>query len=418
MIKSTASSTDTMAGPTTTKPCMSHVHTFNHVGGRPDERLGSRGSFTPGVRIMSGGQRLGEQVSPFMDNNDDTHRGKVLFVSKTLKPDLSGEARTNVVGGRPTERLGVRGSFTPGSKKRFLGGTPRDMPIGATINPGKVLFVSSTHKPDMSGEARVNAVRPDERLGSRGSFTPGVRVMSGGPRGRDGAPAKATCNHDGGAVVLHVSTTLKPDLSGEAGYNAVGGRPTERLGSRGSFTPGGRAWLGGAPRDVPLEASVNPGKVLFVSSVHKPDLSGEARTNAVRPDERLGTRGSFTPGARRWLGGEPRDVPAEREVKDHGTVLFPPPAPCAAAPSDDYEHYEEANEEEEEIAAWDERQPLDAVPVNYGAAAAAAAVVMMVDNSNGGRAGMVKQNSGVFLRSCGSDTHLSALTSESPRPAF
>lgn len=402
-----------MAGPTTTtKPCMSHVHAFNHVGGRPDERLGSRGSFTPGVRIMSGGQRAREQVPP-ETFNDDTHRGKVLFVSSTLKPDLSSEARTNVIGGRPTERLGVRGSFTPGSKKRFLGGTPRDMPLGAgTISPGEVLFVSSIHKPDMSGEARVNAVRPDERLGSRGSFTPGVRVMSGGPRGGD-APAKASSNHGGGAVVLHVSSTLKPDLSSEGGYNAVGGRPTERLGSRGSFAPGARAWLGGAPRDVPLEAAVNPGKVLFVSSVHKPDLGGEARTNAVRPDERLGTQGSFTTGARRWLGGEPRDVPAEREVEDHGTVLFPPP-PCAA-PCDDYDCYEETNEAEE-FAAQDERQPLDAVPLNFGAAAAAA-VMVMVDSSSG-RAAMVKENSGVFLRSCGSDTHLSALTSESPRPGF
>ncbi|CAN0024557.1 unnamed protein product [Laminaria digitata] len=392
---------------TTSKPCLRYLHAFNDVGGRPDERLGSRGSFTPGVRIMSGGQRPHEQEQmPPPETADDTHRGKVLFVSKTLKPNLSDEARTNVVGGRPTERLGTRGSFTPGSKKRFLGGTPRDMPLGTeTINPGTVLFVSSTHKPDLSGVPSTNVVggRPTERWGSRGSFTPGARVMSGGPR--SDAPAKASSNHAGNAVVLRVSTTLKPDLSGEARYNTVGGRPTERLGSRGSFTPGARAtWLGGAPRDVPLEATVNPGKMLFVSSVHKPDLSGEARTNMARPDERMGTRGSFTPGARGWLGGEPRDVPAEREVEDHGTVLFPMPLPCD---DDDWSCCEDDGEEEDE-----EEDELSAVPVNH----AAAAVAVMVDT--GGRAAMVKENSGVFLRSCGSDTHLSALSSESHRPAF
>lgn len=410
-------------GPATTKPCMHYLHTFNDVGGRPDERLGSRGSFTPGVRIMSGGQRTALQTPP--ETEENPNRGKVLFVSATLKPDLSLEARTNVVGGRPTERLGSRGSFTPGNRKRFLGGTPRDVPLAAPINPGKVLFVSSIHQPDLSGEARVNAVRPTERLGSHGRFTPGVRVMSGGPRPRSvDAPVKTSPNHGNGAVVLHVSTTLKPDMSGEARFNSVGGRPTERLGSRGSFTPGARAWLGGAPGDVPLETGLNPGKVLFVSSVHKADLRGEAHTNLVggRPTERLGSRGSFTPGARRWLGGEPRDVPAEREVEDHGTVLFP--RPCAPREVDDECSWEETGAEAEEEAevgveiARDERQPLDAVyvPVNHSSSAAAAVVI---DNSNGGGRGMVKRSSSsVLLRSCGSDTSLSALASENPRTAF
>eukprot|EP00903_Cladosiphon_okamuranus_P013897 g12925.t1 len=82
------------------------------------------------------------------------------------------------------------------------------------------------------------------------------------------------------------------------------------------------AFLVGAPRDIPLEEEVpDHGKVLFVSSVLEPNMSGEARANAVRSTERLGSRGGFTPGARRWPGGRPRDVPLAR-VRDPGPVIF------------------------------------------------------------------------------------------------
>ena len=153
----------------TLKPDLSYLPTYNDVGGRPNERRGTRGSFTPGVRIMSGGVRrdvpLETKINP----------GKVLFESDKLKPDTSGEPRTNAV--RPTERLGTRGGFSPGVKT-FSGGSPRDVPITTKMYPGKVLFVSDKLKPDTSGEPRTNAVRPTERLGTRGGFSPGVKTFS------------------------------------------------------------------------------------------------------------------------------------------------------------------------------------------------------------------------------------------------
>ncbi|CAM9995625.1 unnamed protein product, partial [Pylaiella littoralis] len=174
-------------------------------------------------------------------------------------------------------------------------------------------------KPDLSYLPTFNVTggRPDERFGTQGSFTRGVRIMSGGPS-RDVPVDTETANH---GTVLFVSTVFKPDCSGEARINAAGGRPTERLGSS-RFTPGAKTFLGGAPRDVPVDAvTANHGKVLFVSSVHKPDCSGEAHTNGTRPDERFGTHGRFTPGARRWAGGKPRDVPLAVR-RDPGTVIF------------------------------------------------------------------------------------------------
>eukprot|EP00752_Nemacystus_decipiens_P007193 g6442.t1 len=299
------------------KPDLSYLPTFNVAGGRPDERCGTRGSFTSGVRIMSGGPAREMPLDA-----EAVDHGKVLFVSSTLKPVLSGEARTNVVGGRPTERLGSRGGFTPGAKA-FRGGAPRDVPLEAEfLDRGKVLFVSSTLKPDMSGEARTNAVRPTERLGSGGRFIPGARRWLGG-RPRD-VPLEAEITDHG--KVLSVSSIHKPDLSYLPTFIVAGGRPDERCGTRGSFTSGVRIMPGGPAREMSLDAeTVDHGKVLFVSSIIKPDLSREACTNVVggRPTERLGSRGGFTPGARRWLGGEPRDIPAGRETTDHGIVLFP-----------------------------------------------------------------------------------------------
>lgn len=306
------------------------VHGFNDVGGRPDERRGTRGSFTPGVRIMSGGP---PRDAPL--DEETTNHGTVLFVSSIHKPDKSGEARTNVGGGRPTERLGGNSGrrFTPEGSKTFLGGVPRDVPLQAGIaNRGKVLFVSSIHKPDLSGEARTNAVRPAERLGSQGRFTPGVRIMSGGRRRRPRDvvnPSEVDVTAVNRGRALFVSSVHKPVLSYLPAFNVAGGRPDERFGTEGSFTRGVRIISGGEAHDVPVETDApnnSPGTVLFVSSVHKPDLCGEARTNIAggRPSERLGGHpGRFTPGVRRWRGGEPRDVPAERETTDHGIVLFP-----------------------------------------------------------------------------------------------
>lgn len=374
-------------------PDLRFLHAFNHVGGRPEERHGMKGSFTPGVRIVSGGQSRNVPLET------EINRGTVLFESATLKPDMSAEARTNVVGGRPTERLGFHGSFTPGSR-RWLGGSPRYVPLEAEIDHGKVLFVSKTLKPDLSGEARTNQVRPAERLGSRGRFTAGVRIMSGGPS-RD-VPLETECNP---GKVLFVSSTLIPDMSDEARTNVIGGRPMERLGSRGSFTPGTKKrWLGGDAREVPLEAEIDHGKVMFTSSALKPDMSDEACTNVVggRPTERLGAHGRFNPGAtRRWLGGHPRDFPVKRE-DDHSTAILPLSEVARKQPDllfgvsttsegdDDYGGFVET-EFVEGCQQYDSTQRED---------------MAAFENSSSGAA-MVKENSGVFRR-CGSDSKFSA----------
>lgn len=416
-------------------PDLRYLHGFNDIGGRPEERYGVKGSFTPGVRIVSGGQSRNVPLE------EEINHGKVLFVSAALKPDMSGEARTNVIGGRPTERLGSRGSFTPGGR-RWLGGSPRDVPLEAEIDHGKVLFVSKTLKPDLSGEARTNQVRPDERLGSRGGFTPGVRIMSGGPSRADG-PLEVEFNH---GTVLFVSPTLKPDTSDEARTNVVGGRPTERLGSRGSFTPGSKKrWLGGRPRDVPLETEINHGKVIFTSSVLKPNMSDEARTNVVggRPTERLGAAhgGRFNPGAsRRWLGGQPRGVfPAEKrelvdgdndddDDDDHPTmtaVYSPPPPPSppqqvAHVPNKQSHlmfatstYYADDDDDEEggyggyvETELVEGCQQYDSTRREDMAAFENNNHVMKSSSSDVAMS-MTKENSGVFRR-CGSDSKFSA----------
>lgn len=118
-------------------------------------------------------------------------------------------------------------------------------------------------------------------------------------------------------------SVCEPDMSYLHRFNDVGGRPDERLGTKGAFLPGVQVMAGGPARDVPLDAEIHPGNVLHTFPGLKPDTSGEARTNVVggRPGERLGSRGGFVRRIRAWSGGEPRDVPAGREVLDHGIVL-------------------------------------------------------------------------------------------------
>lgn len=224
---------------TTTKPDLSYLPAFNVTGGRPDERFGTQGSFTRGVRIMSGGQAHDVPV-----DTETANHGTVLFVSGTHKPDLSGEALTNAV--RPTERLGST-RFTPGAKT-FLGGAPRDVPVDAeTANHGKVLFVSSVHKPDLSGEARTNSTRPGERFGARGRFTPGARRWAGG-KPRD-VPLAA--HRDPGTVIFESSSERsRPALSFSGETNVAGGREDERHGRLGSFEHG-VVEIAGGPLQMP-----------------------------------------------------------------------------------------------------------------------------------------------------------------------
>eukprot|EP00904_Undaria_pinnatifida_P001377 jgi/Undpi1/1123/HiC_scaffold_10.g04585.m1 len=232
--------------------------------------------------------------------------------SARRSPDLSYLPKFNDVGGRPDERRGTHGSFAPGV--RILpGGPARNVPLAKIdINQGdnnnKVLFVSSIHKPELSGEARTNAIRPNERLGSRGGFTPGAKCFLGGAS--CDIPLKATTADHG--TVLFVSAIHKPDMSCAGRTNRV--RPTERLGSGGRFTPGARRWLGGKPRDIPLEKLRDPGTVIFESTTLKADLSGEGETNVSggRGDERQGRLGSFEHGVVEVAGG-PLHMPAPGE---------------------------------------------------------------------------------------------------------
>ncbi|CAM9620032.1 unnamed protein product, partial [Laminaria digitata] len=223
-------------------------------------------------------------------------------------PDLSYLPAFNVIGGRPEERLGAHGSFRPGMRI-MSGGQARDVPLETDeISRGKVLFVSSVHKPDLSAEAHTNAVRPDERLGCHGRFTPGARRFLGG-KPRD-IPLEAELDH---GKVLFVSSVHKPDMSCAARTNHV--RPTERLGFGGRFTPGARRWLGGKPRDVPLQQLRDPGTVIFQSSTLKPDLSREGEMNVTggREDERYGRLGSFEHGVVEVAGG-PLAMPSAQEL--------------------------------------------------------------------------------------------------------
>ncbi|CAM9661514.1 unnamed protein product [Choristocarpus tenellus] len=223
---------------------------------------------------------------------DTVNHGTELFISKVHAPDLTYLPKYNDV--RTDERFGTRGFMIPG-RQRWLGGEPSDVPLEQEVDHGILLATSSVYKPDLSGEVHTNIVggRPTERLGMQGSFTPGRRQWRGG-EARD-VPLEKDIDH---GTVLFTSSVYKPDLSREARTNVVGGRPTERLGTRGSFNPERRLWLGGEPRDVPLEKELDHGKVLFYSTKYTPDMSGEGETNIIggRPDERQGRHGSFEQG--------------------------------------------------------------------------------------------------------------------------
>ncbi|CAM9341456.1 unnamed protein product [Ascophyllum nodosum] len=228
----------------------------------------------------------------------------VTYVKTALKSDLSYLPAFNNVGGRRDERRGTRGSFTPGVLT-MSGGKRRDVPLEAKINPGEVLSVSDTLEPDLSGQARTNALRKTERLGVRGGFAPGVKIFSGGVP-RDLA-LKARNNPD---LVLFSSCSLEPNITVEARTKFV--RPAERFGSGGRFTRGIRHWLGGSPRDVPVKGKIDHGEVLAVSSKLKPDLSWAGETNVLggRGGERLGRMGSFKRGVIQVSGGSLRMPPA------------------------------------------------------------------------------------------------------------
>ncbi|CAB1118541.1 unnamed protein product [Ectocarpus sp. CCAP 1310/34] len=144
-----------------------------------------------------------------------------------------------------------------------------------------------------------------------------------------------------------MTSVYKPDLSGLPTFNVAGGRPDGRFGTRGSFTLGVRIMSGGHARGVPREAEVDHGNVRRAQAgplrrgphlrhpphgaPRNPGPLHAGRTSlgrisppwptAIRPTERLGSRGRFTSGIRGWAGGKPPDVTLPR-VRDPGTVLF------------------------------------------------------------------------------------------------
>ncbi|CAN0216156.1 unnamed protein product, partial [Phaeothamnion confervicola] len=76
------------------------------------------------------------------------------------------EAKTNVVGGRPKERLGEQGGFTHGVVIHHK--NPGDLVNLREEQHGVVLHNSSTLVPDERFELKTNMVRPDERYGEHG----------------------------------------------------------------------------------------------------------------------------------------------------------------------------------------------------------------------------------------------------------
>ncbi len=126
--------------------------------------------------------------------------------------------------------------------------------------------------------------------------------------------------------MLATYPTLKPrmDYSGPT-TNVVGGRPTERITVSGGVIRGQAVYSGGCPRNVPLPTVIDPGMELgryHELAKRMKNVKEIVGTNDVggRPDERLGSYGSFTKGVCTWNGGGPRDVP-KKEVTSHGTVL-------------------------------------------------------------------------------------------------
>lgn len=133
----------------------------------------------------------------------ELNHGTVLHVYPELKPDLSYEGKTNVIGGRPIERWGARGSFTSGAPI-WAGGASRQVPVPTELtNRGSVLFTSDDLRADRSRELRTKSCTTDERQGRFGSFVAGetrlrmpsaaaaldwTESSSGKPAARRGAP--------------------------------------------------------------------------------------------------------------------------------------------------------------------------------------------------------------------------------------
>lgn len=224
--------------------------------------------------------------------------------------DLDGHCKP----GYPLEREGLS-SWTHGVTV-FAGGVPHDVPPPPDQpNHGMVLHTSATLKPDLRGELQLKpGVAVAERQGPIGAQPHWKR-----PAHDDVQPE--TANH---GTVLATFPHLKPSIAYEARTNVAGGRPTERLGARGSFTPGVRIFAGGAPRDVPVSAELDHGTVLFESALLRPDMSQGPWTKPGTDGERQGRCGSFEAGDAHLRMPSAAEAALWREAGQKGGRRFGP----------------------------------------------------------------------------------------------
>ncbi|KAG5185741.1 hypothetical protein JKP88DRAFT_311261 [Tribonema minus] len=224
-----------------------------------------------------------------------------------------------------TSGAGTRGSWQHGVTV-FAGGAPHDMrpPFDTVVNSGTVLFTSETLRPDLSSVPLTKPGWPGERVGRSGS-QPHRHARSHSADAASAAAAAAAAAPDRGTV-LGEWPHLQP-AAADAGMNVVGGRPTERRGARGSFTPGSRILAGGPARaSLPLlpppegddadddDDVPDRGRVLSSCERLTPDLSGAARCKpGTRGEERWGRVGSFEGGATRLRMPSAADAARWRE---------------------------------------------------------------------------------------------------------
>ena len=171
-------------------------------------------------------------------------------------------------------------------------------------------------------EGLANEIRPDERRGLAGGFLHGVTVLRGGAPRKTLAPAALPISSNNVVVLQEFADAhMQPDMSYEQCYK-VGTEHHERVSAR-SFPPSHGMLR--RTQDQPIGQMGEPGTVLYTFDNLKPDLSGEALTNDVggRPAERRGTRGGFKRGRTVWSGGLARISSARApEIVNSGTVLF------------------------------------------------------------------------------------------------
>lgn len=175
-----------------------------------------------------------------------------------------------------------------------------------------------------SGMFNTVGGRPTERWGNHGGFTPGVTVLRGGVPQKN-FKRQRDINH---GTVLNRCDHLKPNLSREDRVLSVGwghDHDNEREGRVGSFDHYAPTLRGGHARDVAVEQELNHGTVLYHSNNIKVNMDYEGQTqrpvNGHGQGERVGKVGGFQKGMIRFRGGTPRDMPVDQEL-EHGTVLY------------------------------------------------------------------------------------------------